>query len=681
MGNPLYNPSELPFGLPDFAAMSPRVLKEAFLAGVRQESAQWEEIANNTEVPTAENTVGAVDAAGPILKRTIPVFYTLLSSVGGVELGELFEELAPRLAAHEDDFWLNRRIYQRYKTLAGSVDLDAETAWLVQVTVEDFERRGVNLDESGQKQLRELNGRIASLQAQVDAKITKQLDQTVTVGDDLLELEGLTPQQVEMARKAGAERGHAWALPVLNYSQPPLIASLANAGTRRRAFTDSISRGFGRTGEDELDTRTLIVALARLRARRARLLGFDSHSDLALAEQTVPSPEAARALLSTVGKAAVARLEEESSKYREAARADGVELGAPDWAFYEEKARSAALGLDPEALREYFELDSVITNGLFYAAGELYGLEFRARPDLKGWTEDVRVWEVFAENGRPLGLFLADYYTRPGKSGGAWMSELQAGCGREGSLPIVTNDANFDKPKDGQPTLLTWDQVETCFHEFGHALHGLLSNTYYSATAGTEVPSDFVELPSQLNEMWAYNPQVLARYAKHYKTGEPLPEATARKLAASRAFGQAFATLEYVQSALIDQWWHREEEGLPDGPQEVAPFEAEALESFGVAHDLVVPRYRGPYFAHTFAGGYDAGYYSYMWAEAMVGELEEWFADHAEDGDGGLNRAAGQVLRDELLARGNSRDPLRSFVAVKGRLPEGEAVVRRRCLG
>ncbi len=684
MSNPLLHPSELPFGLPDFATISCEDVREALLLGMAQEKEQWRAIGSDRQPATVDNTVGAIDAAGALLGRATAVFYTLLSSIGGDEYNSIYEELAPRFAEHEDSFWMDKAIYDRCVSVATLPDLDPETRWFTDELVAGFKRSGVSLPAAQKDKLRDLNAKIAALQAQVDARITKQLERTFTTGTDTAELRGLSDAEIAVAEQAAKGTDHAWQLQVMNYSQPPQIASVESHAVRGRLLQDSISRGLGE--DPDLDTRALITELAEKRAERAELLGYPDHATLAMDDQTVPSPKEALKLLRTVGAAAATLMDEERAAYEKAALDDGHTLGPEDWVYYQERARGDQLGMGQSELSQYLDLDRVVNDGLFFAANRLYGLTFRPRPDLRGWADDVKVWEVFGEDARPRGLFVADYYRRPGKSGGAWMSELQSACGRAGTLPIVTNDANFDKPGPGEPTLLTWDGVETCFHEFGHALHGLLSNTYYDSTAGTEVPADFVELPSQLNEMWAYNPLVLAQYARHWKTGEPLPVEIAEKLAASKHFGQAFATLEYVQAAIIDQYWHKAGENLPSDVADFEEFEGGGLRDSGVFHDLVVPRYRSAYFAHTFAGGYDGAYYSYMWAEAMVAELEEWFARNAKataDGgsDGGLNREAGQKLVDELLSQGNARDPLASFVAVNGKLPDGGAVVRRRGLG
>ncbi len=677
--NPLMADSALPFGIPDFAAIKVEHFEPAVLAGIKAELEDWERIATNPEVPDADNTVAAVDRAGQLLMRAISAFWTMSSSIGGSEYDALQEKLAPLLSEHHDDFFTNEALYERYAALKDSADLDAETGWLVAKTLSEFERSGVNLNPKGKEKLRQLNRSIATFESQIDAKISKQLVECGLSGDDLADLDGLSPEEIERAKAEGEKRGRVWHLGVDNFSVPSYLLSLRDARTRKLALDASLNR-VSTVGTD-VDTRAQIIELARLRAKRAKLLGFSSHAEIVMDAETVPSPTEARDLLRTVGNAAVCALESEAEIYRKEAAKDDIELTASDWPVYEDRARLEQLGVDSSSLKEYFDLERVVRDGIFFAANRLYGLSFQERPDIVGWSPETKSWEVLDEDGSTIGLFMADYYNRPGKSGGAWMSELESGSRRSGRLPVITNDANFKKPADGGPTLLSWDNVETVFHEFGHALHGLLTATYYESTAGANVPRDFVELPSQLNEMWAFHPEVLGRYARHWETGDPLPDAVRESLVNSKHFGQPYATLEYVQAAIVDQAWHDDSGNLPGEAEGVDAFEASALAEAEMAHPLVVPRYRTPYFSHAFAGGYDAGYYSYMWAEAMVGELEEWFrSEAAKNDDGGLNREAGQKLRDELLSRGNSRDPLASFIAVRGRAPEGVAVIRRRGL-
>lgn len=673
---PYEAPSPLPYGVPDFENVDVKEVRDALKRGMVREAELWEDVASNPEEPTVANTLVPIDLGDGELERASSVFYTLSSSVGGEQWEDLQEELAPQLAAHEDKFWLNDRLYRRYVALSKIPDLDEESAWLVRETLLGFRLSGIDLDEDGRAELRDLNRREAELDAAIDRSITKQLQTTGTAGDDLPALEGLTEQQLRTAKEEGAKRGVSWWLGVANYTQPPLIASLKKRATRAAVLRDSVSRGF--TGEEGLDTREAIIELADVRARRAHLLGYPNHASLTIEEETAPSPEAATQMLEGVAQKAKERLDFEAQTYVTQAAEEGTEFGPEDWLFYEEQARSALLGVDSEELSAYFPLSQVVEDGVFYAANQIYGLTFTPRPDIRGWADEVVTWQVNGRDGRPIGLFMADYYARDGKSGGAWMAEVQPACGLAGTAPIITNNANFRKQPDGGEALLNWDQVETCFHEFGHALHGLLSNTFYNSTAGTDVARDFVELPSQLNEMWAYHPKVLANFARHHETGEPLAGEVAQKLREAKQFGQAFMTLEYVQAALIDQAWHGEGP-RPSRPEEVELFEAETLSSHGADHPLVWPRYRTPYFAHAFAGGYDSTYYSYMWAEAMVAELEQWFMNDGDDFD--VIAVKGDTLTRELLSKGNARDPLESFLAVAGRMPEAQAVASRRGLG
>lgn len=670
--NPYKAPSPLPYGVPNFTGVQPKEVRHALLAGIEGEKKIWQRVATNKDKPTPENTVVPIDLGDGMLDRAASVFFTILSSIGGKDWEDLQEEMAPKFASHSDDFWLNDAIYQRYLKLSDQ-DLDDETAWLVEETISSFRLSGIDLDEKGKAKLRALNKREAELQAAIDQKITAGLHEAGSGGNDLAALAGLTDEQLDRAKHEGEKRGKAWWLSAANYSQPPLIASLHRKDTRAKLLKDSVERGF--TEGLEADTRKEIIELVEVRAKRARLLGFPSHSDLVLEEETAPDPQAAISMLESVGAAAKRKLDEEAQIYGLKAEAKGETLDAEDWLYYEAEEHAQALGFDAEQLKAYFPLEQVVRDGVFYAANRVYGLTFTRRADVAGWAPDVATWQVDGEDGRPIGLFMADFYSRPGKSGGAWMSQIQSGCALAGTYPIVTNNTNFTKGEDA--TLLTWEEVITLFHEFGHALHGLLSNTFYCSNAGTDVPRDFVEVPSQLNEMWAYNPEVLANFAKHYKTSKPLPEEAITKLADMLRFGQAFSSLEYVQAAIIDQAWHGGD-ATPKTPEEVAEFEREALVRHGVEHDLAWPRYRTPYFAHNFAGGYDAAYYSYMWSEVMVAALEQWVK---ADGTGLADcRGKGAVLANEILSKGNSRPPLSSFMAVTGSQPDAQSVVLRRGL-
>lgn len=673
--NPISAPSDLPYGVPDFEAANPTDVREALLEGMERENSLWQSIAEDQSPASTLNTVVPIDLGDAGLSRAATVFFTLLSSVGGKDWEDLYEELAPKFSAHSDNFWMNKALYDRYVTVAEG-ELDEETAWLVEDTIRTFELRGVQLGAEAQAELREYNTKIASLKATIEAKISEQLRTTGVGGYSLDDLDGLSEEQIATAVEAGKEKGAAWWLEAANFTQPPLISSLKDSSTRTRALEASLSRAD--RGERTSDTYALILELAQVRAARASLLGYKTHAHLVLEQETAPDPQAVKELLEQVAQAAKRKLESERPAYEAAAEAEGKPLGPEDWLYYEETKRKETLGLDTQELRPYLPLNQVIEDGVFYAANKAFGLTFRPRPDIRGWVEDTKTWQVYGANGRPIGLFMADFFARPGKNGGAWMSQIQDASGLAGTAPIVTNNANFTKPTDGSEALLSWDEVETCFHEFGHALHGLLSNTYYGKTSGTSVPRDFVELPSQLNEMWAYHPEVLANFARHYETGEPLPASAVQKLTRSKHFGQAFATIEYVQSALIDLAWHMETDQIPTDAEHIDQFELDVLAAAGADHDLVHPRYRSGYFAHTFAGGYDAAYYSYMWAEAMVAAVEQWLTEQVADDEYDVERS--DQLVEHILSRGNSRPPLTSYEALVGGTPTGAAIIARRGL-
>jgi peptidyl-dipeptidase Dcp len=434
------------------------------------------------------------------------------------------------------------------------------------------------------------------------------------------------------------------------------------------------------------DTRATLLELARLRAARAELLGYPHHAAYVIEDGTAASAGAVNEMLARLAPPAVRNARREAAELAEVLAADpaapdGRDLAPSDWVYYAERLRKERFSVDDDVLRPYLELDRVLRDGVFYAAHRLYGLTFHERPDLPGYADGVRVWEVREEDGRGLGLFVGDYYARAGKRGGAWMHSLVDQSHLLAERPVIVNNLNVTPPSAGEPTLLTWDEVRTCFHEFGHALHALFSDVRYPSLAGTAVPRDFVEYPSQVNEMWMANPEVVARFARHHVTGEPLPAELLEKVLSVGSYGEGFATTEYLGAALLDQAWHQvTREQVPTDAADVEAFEREALQRAGVLLDLVPPRYRSTYFNHTFGGGYDAGYYSYIWSEVLDADTVEWFTEQAHDGDGGLNRAAGQRFRDALLSRGYSQDPLVSFRELRGRDARIDPLLVRRGL-
>ncbi|MEW6865622.1 M3 family metallopeptidase [Trueperella pyogenes] len=669
--NPLLTKSPLPYHVPQWKAIKPEHIVPAITELMAAEREVWEQIATDTAPATVANTVDLLEDAGLALSLALNAAFTLMSSLGGDDLDAVQSEVLPLLSEHANAFRLDKRIYDRFAAidLAG---LDPETTRYITEELEQFKRSGITLDDADKARLRELDSELSALEVEFSQRVIKAMDDNAPVLT-AADVAGLDEARLASARQ---EDG-TYRFPLDNFTNQTLQVELEKPAARAAVLEASVSRGLGT--HESSDTRELVLKIARLRAQRAELLGYPHHAQAVADAGMAKDSQAIVDLLSSVAPKALAAVERDRAKLEALAGADVV-LSAADYTYYQEKLRGQ-LGLDDSALKPYLELNNVVEKGIFFAAEKLYGLTFKPREDIAGWVDTCKTWEVFDENGEGIALFQADFFRRQGKSGGAWMNSAVDGSAHDGLKPVILNNCNFAQPAEGEPCLLTWDHVITVFHEFGHALHGMLSTTKYRSLGGTSVPRDFVEMPSQLNEMWAYNPLVMANYATHYVTGEALPSEMAEKLTAAATFGQAFATTEFLAAALVDQAWHRL--GSAEVPTDVADFEVfeeRALREFNIFHELVPPRYRSAYFAHTFGGGYDAGYYSYMWAEVLVGDLENWFKESQIDGDGGLNRVAGRKLAAELLSRGNSRDPMESFVAVRGREPRAEALLERRGL-
>ncbi len=692
--NPFAAPSPLPYGLPDFRAVRIEHLRPAIAAGMAGQRAEWEAVATDAAVPDVANTLERIERSGRLLRRAMTVFHTLVSAVGGEEIHALESEVAPLLAAHGDAFWLDRRIYDRLESLANAgplLDLDAETSWLLHTYRKNFVRAGIRLDDDEQQRLRALNARIVTLETEFSQRVVKAMEAGAVRVDDPAELAGLDEGTIAALARAAADRagstltmpGGGYLIPLMLPTQQPLLARAAHPGLRARLLEASRTRG---TGVDPAsDTRAALLEIARLRAERAALLGYPHHAAYVVEDNTAGSATAVNEMLARLAPPAVRNARREAAELQAVRAADPTapagELAASDWVYEAERLRKERFSVDDDVLRPYLELGRVVEQGVFYAAHRLYGLTFHPRPDLPGYADGVHVWEVREEDGRGLGLFVGDYYARPGKRGGAWMHSLVDQSHLLTERPVVVNNLNVTPPPPGQPTLLTWDEVRTCFHEFGHALHALFSDVRYPSLSGTAVPRDFVEYPSQVNEMWMTHPEVVARFARHHATDEPLPGELLEKLLSLGSYGEGFATTEYLGAALLDQAWHQVAPGqVPAEPGEVEAFEREALERAGVHLDLVPPRYRSTYFNHTFGGGYDAGYYSYIWSEVLDADTVEWFKEQARDDDGGLNRAAGQRFREALLSRGYSEDPLDSFRELRGRDARIDPLLVRRGL-
>ena len=681
-GNPFAAPSTLPYGLPDFAAIRDGHYLPAFEAGMAEHLAQVQAIATDPAPPTEENLLVALERSGRLLHRVSLVFFNRTSAHTSPALDELEAQVAPRLAAHHDAVYLNRDLFGRLEALqarvrAGEVTLPDDAAWLLHILRRDFLRAGVAASPEVTDRLRELNGRITTLETAFAQQLLAESNASAVLVGDEADLEGLPADAVAAARKAAGDRGHAagYLLELILPTQQPALATLRRRDVRRRIHQASVARG-GRGGEH--DTRVTLLELARCRAERAALLGHAHHASYVAEESTARTTAAVNQMLGRLAPAAAANARREAADLERALQVDhpGVGLEAWDWAFYAERVRQERFALDDALLRPYLELERVLHDGVFHAANQLYGLTFHRREDLVGYHPEARVYEVVDADGSGLGLFVADWYTRETKHGGAWMNNLVDQSHLLGEKPVVVNNLNVSAPPAGEPTLLTWDEVITMFHEFGHALHGLLSDVRFPSQSGTEVPRDFVEYPSQVNEMWAWEPSVLARYAVHHRTGEPMPTAWVQTLLASRQFNEGFATTEYLAAALLDQAWHQlTRDQVPDDVAQVVAFESAALEAAGVALSTVPPRYRTTYFNHVFGGGYAAAYYGYIWSEVLDADTVTWFEDN-----GGLSRENGETFRRRLLARGGSLDAMEAFRDLRGREPRIEPLLTRRGL-
>ena len=669
MTNPLLSPSTLPYGLPPFADIDDAHYAEAVEAGLAEHLAEIQAIVDTPAAPTFENTALAMERSGRLLDRAAASFFTLVSADASDTIRDLETRLSPLFAAHQDAVYLNRGLYERFAALDATV-LDAESARLVEEYLKEFRASGIQLDDAGQERLKDVNAELSRLGTEFGQRVKEGMKSAALLLDGAADLAGLPADDVASAAEAARTAGHEgkFLLTLIQPSNQPAMAALANREIRRRLYEASIGRGSDGGSFDVLD---LVKDMVRLRAEKASLLGFANFAELSVDRQTAPDFQAVQAMMSRLAPAAVRNADAEADALAEAA---GHPLEAWDWAYYSAKVKRERYAVDEQALRPYFELDRVLNDGVFFAANALYGVTFHERADLAGYHPDVRVWEVKNSDGTDLGLFLGDYYTRETKRGGAWMNSLVEQSGLLNTRPVVINNLNISKPPAGEPTLLTLDELRTTFHEFGHALHGLFSAVTYPRFSGTNVPRDFVEYPSQVNEMWIMWPEVLANYARHHATGEPLPQETVDKLNAAQLWGEGFGTTEYLGAALLDLAWH-----VLDGsdiPDDAVEFEAKALAAAGVAHSLIPPRYRTGYFQHIFAGGwYAAGYYSYIWSEVLDADTVEWFKEN-----GGLSRANGNFFRAELLSRGNSRDPLESFRAFRGRDSDLGPLLKRRGL-
>jgi len=676
-GNPLLTESSLPYHVPPFDRIKDEHFAPAMEKGMREELKEVEVVANNSEKPTFENTIVALERTGRLLDRAERTFDNLNACNTNPTLQKIETEMAPKLAAHRDAIHLNSKLFARVQELYDNRDklgLDPESAYLLERYYKDFVRAGAKLSDPDKEKLKKINSELATLQTQFEQNVLKEKNASSIVVDRKEDLAGLSDNQMASltnAAKAEHKEGK-FVIQLQNTTGQPLLGSLQNRPLHERIMQTSLGRN---SKGGEFDTRNIVIRTAQLRAEKAKLLGYSNWAAYQLEDQTAHDVPTVNKLLADLAPPAVANAKREAADMQKIVDEEkrGFQVASWDWDFYSEKVRKARYAFDESELRPYYELNHVIIDGVFFAAGKLYGLTFKERHDIPVYQPDVRVFEVYDRDGKPLALFLGDYYARPSKRGGAWMNAYVQQNDLFATKPVVANHLNIPKPPPGEPTLLTHDEVRTAFHEFGHALHGMFSKVKFPRFSGTSVPRDFVEYPSQVNEMWATWPEVLKNYAKHYKTGEPIPQALLDKVIAAQKFNQGFKTTEYLSASLLDQAWHQLNPS--EVPKDAVAFEAEALHKAGVDFPPVPPRYRSFYFSHAFAGGYSAGYYSYLWSEVLDADTVEWFKEH-----GGLKRENGDRFRAMLLSRGGSADALGLFKNFVGRDPYIEPLLKRRGL-
>src|SRR5258708_4060524 len=670
--NPFAAPSTLPYGLPPFDRIRDSDYMPAYQAGMAQELAEVAAIVSTPDPPTFENTVLALERSGRLLDRVRKAFVNLNASNGDEAMRKLETELAPLLAAHQDAIDLNPKLFARLDQLYGErahLLLDTESFQLLMRQHKGMVRAGAKLPEAAKVRLRAYNAEISTLMAQFRQRLLQASADGAVVADSAAELEGLTQTELGAAADAATARGlkGKWLLALVNTTTQPMLAELRNRALRERLYRAAVNRGVG--GSD--DTTGIVARLVKLRAERARLLGYPNHAASVLDDETAGTPAAADAMLRQIAPAARAGAEREAATIQKLidSQAPGGRAGAPlqpwDWDFYSEQVRQAHYDFDEAQIRPYFELERVLRDGVFYAAHELYGLSFRERTDLPMYGPDIRVFEVFDAGDKPLGLYIADFFARDNKQGGAWMDNYVDQSHYFGQQPVIVNNLNVPKPAAAEPVLLSFNDVTGLFHEFGHAMHGMLSDVKYESLAGTRTPRDFVEYPSQYNEMWAREPAVLAHYARHYQTGEPMPASLLQKILAARNFNQGHGYTERLAAAGIGLALHEVTPAQAPAAKDLPAFEQAALRKAGLALRTVPARYHASYFRHVFGDEYSAGYYAYTWSEVLARDTGDWLHRH-----GGLTRENGEVLRAKILSRGRTQEPSELFREFYGREPD-----------
>ncbi len=672
--NPFANRSNLEYELPPFALIRDEHYLPAFIAGCAQQLAEVQAIIDAPGIPTFENTIVELEKSGQLLTRVLNVFYNKSSSDTSDALDAIESELAPKLAAHSDAIKLNPAMFERIKSLfenRESLSLNSEDTWLLERHYKDLLHAGAHLNESERSELMKINEELSSLEVLFSKNVLSDTNELAVIVKSLDRLDGLSENEIAAAAAAAKDRGFedSWLIGAVNFSGNPTLASLKDRSLRQEIMQASLQKANRNNGNDN---KAIILKMVKLRAQKARLFGFNTHAEYITAEQTAGNPTNIHAMLRKIAPAAIRNARAEAEDLKEIA-SDLSEIESWDWDLYTEQVRLEKYNIDTSKMRPYFELERVLKDGVFFAAGKLFGLVFKERHDLNTYHSEARAFEVNTEDGSQVGLFIGDFFTRDSKRGGAWMNNLVDQSFLLNQLPVVVNNLNIPKPPPGQPALLTFDETTTLFHEFGHALHGLLSHVKYPRVSGTNVQRDFVEFPSQVNEMWILWPEVVENYARHYVTGEKLPQEWIDNLKAAATFNEGHATTSYLAAAILDLAWHSITSD--DDVTDVEAFESRAIEEYGLDFAPVPTRYRSTYFSHIFAGGYSAGYYGYIWSEVLDADTVDWFKEN-----GGLLRKNGERFRDCLLSRGGSIDSMQMFRDFRGRDSQIEPLLKRRGL-
>ena len=681
--NPFFQQSPLPYQYPQFDKVKDTDFAPAFDRGMAEQAREIQAIADSRKAPTFDNTILAMERSGQLLTRAAIAFGNLTSTNTNDALDKLDAEYSPKFAAHRDSIYLNAKLFARIKALyekRASLGLDDQGVRLIERYYTDFVRAGANLTDAQKTRVKEINAEMATLTTQFSQNVLAEVNDSAVIVSDRAELAGLSDEQIAVLAKSAEEKGMPgkYRIALLNTTGQPLLPQLDNRALRERLHKASVARG---SRGNAYDNRAIVARVAKLRAERAAIMGYSSYAAFGLAEETAKNPEAVNAMLAKLAPAAVANARKEGAvlqamidQEQKAKKQPTFALEPWDWAYYTEKVRKAQYDFDENQLKPYLELNNVLEKGIFHAVTELYGVTFKQRTDLPVYHEDVKVYEAFNADGSELALIIVDPFARSSKRGGAWMSSYVDQSELMGTKPVVAFHLNVTEPTEGKPALLTWDDVNTAFHEFGHVLHGMFSDVKYPYFSGTNVPRDFVEFPSQVNEMWSTWPSVLANYAVHWQTGEPMPKELLDKVLSAEKFNQGYTTTEYLGAALLDQRWHQvSAEQLPDADGVMA-YEAKALQDVGLDYAAVPPRYRTNYFSHIM-GGYAAGYYAYIWSEVLDATTVEWIKNH-----GGLTRANGDRFRAKLLSRGGSKDALQLFRDFAEQEPDIQPLLERRGL-